>query len=274
MRLLNACRNRFALALAAVLLAAAPARARADRRHHQRLCRTAADRDHGFLRQSHRGSQGRRRHRRRDCRQPGAQWPVPADRQGRLHSGPQYPARGPTLWRLAPDQCPGPDQRRRPGAGRRAPTGRVPALGRVRRDPDDRARLFHHAGQLAPRRPHHHRRDLQAADRRRRLFRHPSRLHRRERPPEPPGQAARDHGPGRRQPPLPDRRRLAGVDPALLADHSGDHLSFLRLQGAAGLSVQSDHRPAGGPGRFSRHDLRTALLARRQSGDHELGAPG
>ena len=58
------------------------------------------------------------------------------------------------------------------------------------------------AGQLAPHRAHHQRRDLRAAARREGLFRHPHRLCRRHRPARPPHQAAGDHGPGRREQPL------------------------------------------------------------------------
>ena len=63
--------------------------------------------------------------------------------------------------------------------------------------------------------------------RRGRLFRHPHRLHRRERPADQAHQAARDHGSGRRQPPLSHRRLGAGADAALLAVAAGDHLSVL-----------------------------------------------
>ena len=88
--------------------------------------------------------------------------------------------------------------------------------------------LHDHAAELAAHRAHHRRRDLQADHRRGRLFRHPDRLHRRIRAGAEAGQAARDHGPGRRQPSVPDRRPRAGADAALLAVGAGDHLSVLR----------------------------------------------
>ena len=82
-------------------------------------------------------------------------------------------------------------------------------------------------------------------------------------------QAPCDHGPGRRQQPLPDRRAGAGADPALFADRAGDHLPVLRQRRAAGLSAQHRHRAAGGDRRFPRHDLCAALFARRQPGRPE-----
>ncbi len=70
-------------------------------------------------------------------------------------------------------------------------------------------------------------------DRRKGLFRHAHRLHRRIRPQERPRQAAGDHGPGRRQPALSVRRPRAGADAALLADAAGNHLHVLRERPAA-----------------------------------------
>ncbi len=61
-----------------------------------------------------------------------------------------------------------------------------------------------------------------------------------------PDQASGDHGSGRRQQPLSDRRARAGADPAFFADGAGDHLSLLCRQAAAGLSAQHRHRAAGG----------------------------
>ena len=66
-------------------------------------------------------------------------------------------------------------------AGRRQAQGRIPPVGRVRRPAARRQAVLHHAGQLAPHRAHHLRRDLRAADRREGLFRHPHRLRRRDR---------------------------------------------------------------------------------------------
>ncbi len=60
--------------------------------------------------------------------------------------------------------------------------GRIPAVGRARRPAARRPAIFHHAGQLAPHRPHHLGRDLRAAHRQRRLFRQPRRFRRRDRP--------------------------------------------------------------------------------------------
>ena len=122
------------------------------------------------------------------------------------------------LRRLAHHQRPGAGHRRRRDAARRAAARRVPPVGRARRAADDRAALHDDAAELAPHRPHHRRRDLQAHHRRGRLFRHAHRLHLGDRSRRPPHQAPRHHGPGRRQPPLPDRRPLAGADAALLAD--------------------------------------------------------
>ena len=69
--------------------------------------------------------------------------------------------------------------------------GRIPAVGRVRRPAAHRPAIFHHAGQLAPHRAHHLRRDLRAPHRREGLFRQPRRVRRRDRPEGPPRQAAR-----------------------------------------------------------------------------------
>ena len=191
--------------------------------------------------------------------------PVQADRSEGVRRQGRGDAHTAALRRLARHQRAGAGHRQRQRRGGRAPPGRVSPVGRVRRAAAHRPALHHDAAELAAHRAHHRRRDLQAHHRRGRLFRHAHRLYRRKRADEPPHQAARDHGPGRRQPSLPDRRALSGADAALLADDAGDHLSVLCRQQAAGLSLQHRHRPAGGAGRFPRHDLRAALLARRQA---------
>ena len=174
----------------------------------------------------------RPRHRRRDHQQPRPLRPVPPDRPGRLIG--------------AGDGGDAPNFQNWKAIGAQAlVTGRVEsrAATSVRvefrlwdvlpRPADPGHRLHHHARQLAPHRPHHQRRDLRAAAGREGLFRHPHRLHRRHRPARPPDQAAGDHGPGRRQQPLPDRRLLAGADAALPPDARPDRLHVLRQQQAA-----------------------------------------
>ncbi len=91
----------------------------------------------------------------------------------------EFAARAAALRRLARDRRPGAGQRLGAAPARRPAASRIPPVGRLRRAADGRSRLFHRAGQLAPRRPHHRRRDLQAHHRRGRLFRHPHRLCRR-----------------------------------------------------------------------------------------------
>ena len=76
------------------------------------------------------------------------------------------------LSRLARDQRAGAGHRPHDAAARRPAQSRVPAVGRVRRPAARRPAILHHAGQLAPHRPHHLRRDLRAAHRREGLFRH------------------------------------------------------------------------------------------------------
>ena len=61
-------------------------------------------------------------------------------------------------------------------------------------------------------------------------------------PQDAPRQAPGDHGPGRRQPPLPDRRPTTGADAALLADAAGDHLHVLRAAASRG-STSSTSTP-------------------------------
>ena len=78
-----------------------------------------------------------------------------------------------------------------------------------------------------------------APDRREGLFRQPRRVRRRDRPEGPPRQAARDHGPGRRQRALSHARRRSRADAALLAVDAGDHLHVLRPARAARLSCST-----------------------------------
>ena len=124
--------------------------------------------------------------------------------------------------------------------------------------------------ELAPHRPHHRRRDLQAHHRRGRLFRHPHRLHL--------GERARatsrikrlaimdQDGANHRF--LTDGRALVLTPRFSPTAQEITYLSY-RARHAAGLSLQHRHRPAGSARRLPRHDLRAALLARRQQGDHE-----
>ena len=88
--------------------------------------------------------------------------------------------------------------------------------------------VLRRARQLAADRAHHRRFHLRAADRREGLLRHADRLRRRDRRQGAARQAAGHHGPGRRQRALPDRRRAAGGDAALLAVAPGDRLCLAR----------------------------------------------
>jgi len=76
------------------------------------------------------------------------------------------------------------------------------------------------------------------------------------------GQTAGDHGPGRRQPSVPDRWQVAGLDAAVFAVGARNHLPVLQRQEPTHLPVQHRYRPAGVDRRFSRHDLRAAVFAR------------
>ena len=80
---------------------------------------------------------------------------------------------------------------------------------------------------LAPRRAQMRRHGLCAADRRGPVFRQPRRLCLRDRPQGEAHQAAGDHGPGRRQPPLPDQRPVDRADAALRAEPAVDRLHEL-----------------------------------------------
>ena len=115
-------------------------------------------------------------------------------------------------------------------------TARVPPVGRVRRPATRRQAVQHHAGQLAPHRAHHLGCDLRAAHRREGLLRQPRRLCRRVRPEGPPGQAAGDHGPGRRQRALSHARRRSRAHAALLVVARHHHLHVVRPGRPQGLS--------------------------------------
>ncbi len=108
------------------------------------------------------------------------------------------------------------------------PDGRLrvdlPPVGRGRPAAAPGPAVHLHPRQLAAGGAQDLRRRLREADRRGRLFRHPRGVRGRERAEDKPGQAPGDHGPGRRQPELPDRRLLHGHEPALLGDQPGDHL--------------------------------------------------
>ena len=140
--------------------------------------------------------------------------------------------------------------------------GRVPALGRVRRHPDARPALCHHDRQLAARRPPDRRCGLRADHRRGRYFDTRIVYVSESGPRDRPRQARRDHGPGRRQSPLPDRRRRSGADPALPPGRQPD-----RLHASIGGRVpqvyllERDPRPAAEARRLRRHDLRAASSA-------------
>ena len=245
---------------------AAGAAGRAAARHHQRQNRADADCDPAFCRRRRRSEPGRRRYRRRRFSRSRPLGPVPAARPEELHPGCLGERRHPApVWRLAPDQCAGAGDGLGADPGRRQPAGRVPAVGRLRRAAADRVRLHDDAAELAPRRPYHRRRDLQADHRRGRLFRHPHRLCRRVRAGREARQAPRHHGPGQRQQPVSDRWPGIGADPAIFADRPGDHLPVLCERHAARLSAEYRYRAAGGDRRVPRHDLRAALFARRQS---------
>ena len=196
--------------------------------------------------------------------------PVPADRAGRVHPG----RRATTATRRI-------SRTGRPIGAQALVTGRVrdrraaarsassSGCGTCCRRPQIQGTAYTTTpGQLAAHRPHHGRRDLRAAAGREGLFRHPHRLHRRHRTARPAHQAPRDHGPGQREQPSPDRRFLAGADAALPSDARRDRVHELRQQPAAGLSVRPRLRPAERARRFRRHDVRAALLARWQQRGH------
>ena len=168
---------------------------------------------------------------------------VRADRSGGLHRADHQHRRGAALPRLAHDQRAGAGHRPHHAAGRRPAQDRVPAVGRVRRRQQlTGQQYFTDAGQLAPHRAHHLGRDLRAPHRREGLFRHPRRVRRRVRSEGPARQAARHHGPGRRQRALSDARRRSGADAALLADDAGDHLHVLSAAASRGCSCSTSRR--------------------------------
>ena len=156
-------------------------------------------------------------HRRRHHQQSRPLRPVPADRPGGVHQR-AGTARGAQLPELEGDRRPGAGDRHASKARAATRCAWSSGCGTCCPAADPGHRLHHHAHQLAAHRPHHQRRDLRAAAGREGLFRHPHRLYRRHRAARPAHQAARHHGPGRREQPFPDRRQLPGPDPALSSD--------------------------------------------------------
>ena len=147
---------------------------------------------------------------------------------------------------------------------RRQADGAVPSVGRVRGPAARRQAVQHHAGQLAPHRPHHLRCDLRAAHRREGLLRQPRRVRRRIGSEGPPRQAPRAHGSGRRQRALPHARRRSRADAALLVVDAGTITYMSYGQGdPQGLPDEHRDRPARDRQQFSRHELQPAVLARR-----------
>ena len=160
-----------------------------------------------------------------------------------------------------------------PGS-RRAHRRRVPPVGRDDRTPARRAALRDERAELAPRRPHHRRPGLRAADGREGVLRHACRVRRRDGPEGSPREAARDHGSGRQEHPSLEQRPGAGADAALLADQSGDHLHVVRGRAAARVPHEPRERPARDRRRLPRHDVCAALLARRPARRHEPAVGG
>ena len=110
------------------------------------------------------------------------------------------------------------------------------------------------------------RRDLRAADRRARLFRHPRHLHRGDRRRARRGQARGPDGPGRLRQPLPDRRQLPRADAALLARRPADRLHGLSGRGRrASIVIDVDSGRERAARRLPGHDLRAALRAGRRA---------
>ena len=188
-------------------------------------------------------------------RQSQAQRPVRADRSGGIPRENRQRRRGAAVSRLAHHQRAGACHRAGHAAARRASQGRIPAVGRARRPAARRPAIFHDAGQLAPHRAHYLGRDLRAPDRRKRLFRQPRRVRRRDRTGGTPHQAACDHGSGRRQCALSHPWRRTGADAAFFAVDAGDHLHGLRPGRSARLSAQHRNRPARDCRQFSGHEL-------------------
>ena len=137
--------------------------------------------------------------------------------------------------------------------------GRVPALGRVRRHPAARPALRDHADNW--RRVAHKVADAvyERITGETRLFRHPDRLRRRERPGDRARQAAGDHGSGRRQPRIPYRRRRSRADAALPPGRRG--LAYMAYRGRQPQVYQLD-LATGAESQARRlrgHDLRPAV---------------
>ncbi len=265
------CRRRSPVARGLLLGAAdrQPARAELHDRHHAGQRRAAADRRDRLRRPG----RGRRLGARTspaviaaDLERSGLFTPI--DQRAFIQSAAGHRRRA-ALRRLARDQRPGAGHRRgRPQADGRL-RGRVPAVGRLRRAADGRPRLSRRHAENWRRIAH-----IIADAIYKRLTGEDGYFDTRivyiaeSGPPNRAHQAARDHGPGRRQPPVPDRRRHLVLTPRFSPIGAGNHLSVLRQRHAARLSLQHRHRTAGGARRFPGHDLRAALLARRQQGDH------
>ena len=190
------------------------------RRHH----RADPDRHPGV---PGRGPAVRGRGHGRGHRRSGAVGPVPAAGSGLLHrSRSATSTRRPAFqdWRVISAQA--------LVVGRTGRAPRWPLISLEFRVYDvlsqrelDGKRFAADAERLAPSGPPRRRPGLRAPHRREGLLRHPGRLHRRDGPQGPAPQAARDHGPGRRQRPAAEPGRRTGAHPAVQPDRAGDHLS-------------------------------------------------
>ena len=208
--------------------------------------RAAADRRQRVLRRHPGCPAARPRDRRRGQRRPRALGAVPADRPPRLHPVAGRAARrcraSPTGARSTPRRwspAPSPAARRAAswrsssGSGTCSPACRCAACALPPRPTTGGASAHQIADAVYKR--------ITGEDA---LFRHPHRLRQRERSAHRAGQAARDHGPGRRQPPLPDRRRQPRADPALPPGCDADRLHGVSRPRAAGLSARRRDRRA------------------------------
>ena len=184
----------------------------------------------------------------------------------RPSSRPRFPAHHAALRRLARDQRPGPGQRHGRDPARRQAAGRIPALGRFRRAADGRRGLSpapRRTGAASP--TWSPTRSISASRARTAISIPASSMS--------PNRAAHQS----RSSAWPSWIRTARTT-AILTDGSelvltprfsptSQEITYLGLsqQPAARLPVQYRHGPAGGVGRFPRHDLRAALLARRHA---------
>ena len=222
-----------------------------------------ADRDPG-LRAGRRRRPARRRHRRRDHRRPQPLRPVPAARPGALPADPPPPTR----CRASPTG--GRSMRRRWSS---APSARQPD-GRLRAE----FRLWDvFAGQqiagqqylrrpreLAAGRPHHRRRDLRAADRREGLLRHAASSSS-TRPARRTSASSASRSWTRTAPMSATSPRATDLVLTPRFSPTSQDIAYMSYERrrAERLSPQRRDRPAPAGRRFSRHDLRAALLARR-----------